>query len=104
MTSCKATTWSIAMAFVAGFLPLSCNNKQASAQAPAAPATPARGVSAVHVDSVTCTAVVTAIDHAKRTATLRMPSGAEKSLEAGPELVNFDQVKVAERPSSPISG
>jgi hypothetical protein len=93
MTSPKAITSSLALAFVAGLLPLACNNKQASAQAPA---TPARGVSAVHVDSVTCTAVVTAIDHEKRTATLRLPSGAEKSFEAGKELVNFDQVKVGD--------
>ena len=93
MTTQNGFTSSLALAFIAGLLPLSCNNKQASAQAPA---TPARGVSAVHVDSVTATVVVTSIDHAKRTATLRLPSGAEKSFEAGPELVNFDQVKAGD--------
>ena len=93
MTTRYIVSSSLILAFVAGTLPLACNNKQAAAQAPA---TPAQGVSAVHVESVTCTAVVTAIDHAKRTATLRLPSGAEKTLQAGKELVNFDQVKVGD--------
>jgi Cu/Ag efflux protein CusF len=84
---------SFGVTIAAQFLFVSCTNNQASAQA--APATP-RGASAVHVDSVTCTAVVTAIDHDKRTTTLRLPSGAEKTFEAGKELVNFDQVKTGD--------
>ncbi len=92
MKSRNARRISLVLIVAAPFLFVSCTNKNANGQAAASP----RGVSAVHVDSVTCTVVVTSIDHAKRTATLRLPSGAEKSFEAGPELVNFDQVKVGD--------
>jgi len=51
----------------------------------------------VIVQTVKVTATVTAIDHAKRTATLLAPDGKKFFVKVGREAVNFDQVRVGDQ-------
>lgn len=53
--------------------------------------------SKVEIDSITAGATVTAIDHAKRTFTLKGSKGKTHTYTAGPEMINFDQVKVGDK-------
>ncbi|RDI97594.1 hypothetical protein DVT68_14965 [Dyella solisilvae] len=48
----------------------------------------------------TLTATVVSIDHDKRLITLRGPSGHEETIEAGPEVKNFDQIKPGDQVSA----
>lgn len=48
------------------------------------------------VGTVVINAVITAIDKDHRTITLKGPRGNEKTIEAGPEVKNFDQLKVGD--------
>ena len=50
----------------------------------------------VIVQTVKVTATVTAIDQAKRTATLLASDGKKFTVKVGPEAVNFDQVRVGD--------
>jgi hypothetical protein len=50
----------------------------------------------VIVQTIKATATVTAIDQAKRTATLLGPDGKKFTVKAGPEAVNFDQVRAGD--------
>ena len=50
----------------------------------------------VMVDTVEVSAKVTAIDTAKRTATLKGSDGEAFTVKVGPEAVNFDQVRVGD--------
>lgn len=52
---------------------------------------------AVVVAATVVTATVDAIDAAKRTVTLKRPDGQTKTLKAGPEVRNFDQIKVGDQ-------
>ena len=49
------------------------------------------------VETVTATATVTAIDSAKRKVTFVTPNGHKSVFKAGPEVVNFDQIKVGDQ-------
>jgi hypothetical protein len=51
----------------------------------------------VVLDAVTGTATVTAVNAADRTVTLQRPDGSSKTLECGPEVRNFDQIKVGDQ-------
>jgi hypothetical protein len=51
----------------------------------------------VVVDAVSSTATVDAIDAATRVVTLKFPDGSSKTLKAGPEVRNFDQVRVGDQ-------
>jgi hypothetical protein len=51
----------------------------------------------VIVQTVKLTAIVTAIDHAKRTATFLVPDGKKFAVNVGPKAVNFDQVQVGDQ-------
>jgi hypothetical protein len=53
----------------------------------------AGGVETVSID---ISAVVTAIDQEKRTATLQGPQGKSQTVHVGPKAVNFDQVAVGD--------
>ena len=48
------------------------------------------------VNTVEVSATVTAIDRAKREATLQGPEGRTRTVKVGPEAVNFDQVQVGD--------
>jgi len=48
------------------------------------------------VQTFKTTATVTAIDYAKRTATLRGSDGKEFTVKVGPAAVNFDQIRVGD--------
>ena len=69
--------------------------------APPTPPPPPTAVSQTHESPgrvekhtvVTVTAVVTAVDHAKREVTLRGPKGHVSTVVVGDEVRNFDQVK-----------
>lgn len=47
--------------------------------------------------TVDLTATITAIDKAKRAVTLKGPQGNEKTVIAGPDVRNFDQLKVGDQ-------
>jgi hypothetical protein len=51
----------------------------------------------VIVQTVKMSAIVTAIDHAKRTATLQGSDGKKSNVEVGPEAINFDKVRVGDQ-------
>ena len=52
---------------------------------------------AIMVETVKATATVTAIDAATRYVTLKMPDGKDKTLKCGPEVKNFDLIKVGDK-------
>jgi hypothetical protein len=49
------------------------------------------------------TANVTAIDQAKRTATLRGSDGKKFTVKVGPEAINFDQIRVGDRVNATVT-
>jgi Cu/Ag efflux protein CusF len=51
----------------------------------------------VIVDTVTMTATVAAVDPATRMVTLVEPDGTRSTVEAGPDVINFDQIRVGDR-------
>ena len=53
--------------------------------------------SKVEIDAITAGATVTAVNHAKRTFTLKAHNGKSHTYTAGPEMVNFPQVKVGDK-------
>jgi len=52
---------------------------------------------AIVADTFTTTATVTGIDAARRELTLATPNGHRDKYKAGPEVVNFDQIRVGDR-------
>ncbi len=52
---------------------------------------------AVAVETVSTTAVVDAIDTAKRAVTLKFADGKTQTFKLGPEVKNFDQIKVGDK-------
>lgn len=52
---------------------------------------------AIIVDTFTKTATVTGIDAAKRKVTLVTPEGHKSTYKAGPEVVNFSQIKIGDQ-------
>jgi hypothetical protein len=57
----------------------------------------------VIVDTFQITATVTAVDHAKRQATLVTPDGKKTQYKAGPEVINFDQVRVGDQVKATVA-
>ena len=55
---------------------------------------------AVAVTTVTVAATVDAVDAAQRIVTLKWPDGKIKTLKAGPEVRNFDQIRVGDQVKS----
>jgi hypothetical protein len=53
-------------------------------------------------ESVTATATVEAVDAAKRTVTLKFADGKTQTYKLGPEVKNFDQIKVGDRLKSTL--
>ena len=51
----------------------------------------------VVVETTTVTATVDAVDAASRNVTLKFPDGRMQVFEAGPEVRNFDQIKVGDQ-------
>lgn len=49
------------------------------------------------VETTKVTATVTGIDSAKRKITLVTPDGKKSTVKAGPEVVNFDQIKIGDQ-------
>ncbi len=58
---------------------------------------PAEKPAGVTVDVVTIQATVEAVDAAGRTVTFKMPNGMQRTVKAGPEVRNFDQIKVGDK-------
>jgi hypothetical protein len=58
---------------------------------------PAEKPAGVMVDVVTVQATVDSVDAAKRTVTLKMPSGMQRTVKVGPEVKNFDQIKAGDK-------
>jgi hypothetical protein len=55
------------------------------------------------VDTFEIAATVTAVDHAKRQATLLHSDGKKTQFKAGPEVVNFDQVRVGDQVKATVT-
>jgi hypothetical protein len=55
------------------------------------------------VDTIKTSATVTAVDVPKRKVTLRMADGKKTTVKCGPEVVNFDQIKVDDRVNATIT-
>ena len=53
----------------------------------------------VQTSTITLNAEVSAIDHAKRSLTLKDAQGNQQTLEVGPNAMNFNQVKVGDQVS-----
>jgi len=49
------------------------------------------------VDVIEMTAVIDAVDAAKRTVTFKMPDGTARAFKVGPEVKNFDQIKAGDK-------
>ncbi len=49
------------------------------------------------VDVVEMTAVVDAVDAAKKTVTVKAPDGTTRTFKVGPEVKNFDQIKAGDK-------
>jgi hypothetical protein len=63
-----------------------------------------RGVpGGVVIDTYQITAKVAEVDHAKRTYTLETPDGRRAQYKAGPEVINFDQVRVGDRVKATVT-
>lgn len=58
---------------------------------------------AIIVDTFTRTATVTAIDSAKRKVTLVSPGGSMSIYKAGPEVVNFAQIRVGDQVKATVT-
>lgn len=58
---------------------------------------------AIIVDTFTTTATVTALDTAKRKVTLTSPGGSKSTYVAGPEIVNFPQIRVGDRVTATVT-
>lgn len=88
----------IALALVpsAVFVFTSCSSSSSGERATAAAYQP--GVpGGVMVDTFQITATVTAVDSAKRQVTLVTPDGKKTQFKAGPEVVNFPQIRVGDQ-------
>jgi hypothetical protein len=57
---------------------------------------PAEKPAGVMVDVVTIQATVDSIDAANRTVTFKLPNGMLRTVKAGPEVRNFDQIKAGD--------
>ena len=81
---------------------VSCSNKPEGKSASAAAYY--EGVpGGVIVDTFQITATVTAVDHAKRQATLVTPDGKKTQYKAGPEAINFNQVRVGDQVKATVA-
>lgn len=87
VTTCLLAS-AIAMAFA--------SPPQAQAQAPAHSSTVQSAAFELAREEQTSTATVTNIDRGSRFVTLRGANGNEFTIEAGPEVRNFDQLKVGD--------
>ena len=80
-----------ALGFAAAFAALPAFAQTGSAMVGTAPG------KAAAVETLKVTATITAIDKATRDVTLKGPQGNELTVSAGPEIKNFDQLKVGDK-------
>ncbi len=86
----------LALVLSAVFVFTSCSSSSSGERATAAAYQP--GVpGGVMVDTFQITATVTAVDAAKRQVTLVTPDGKKTQFKAGPEVVNFPQIRVGDQ-------
>ncbi|HVN33800.1 MAG TPA: hypothetical protein VMU96_00945 [Casimicrobiaceae bacterium] len=81
----------IALGLAAAFAALPAIAQTGSAMVGTAPG------KAAAVETIKLAATITAIDKATRDVTLKGPQGNEMTLTAGPEVKNFDQLKVGDK-------
>jgi hypothetical protein len=89
VTTMKAVLWGVTIAVL---IALSAGLAMAQGQGAAA-AKPG----AILVDAATSTVTVDAIDAAKRLVTIKRADGATRTYKLGPEVKNFDQIKVGDQ-------
>src|SRR5215211_7868665 len=83
----------LAVAIVAAASPFAYGQAQLPSGAAVVGTAPVKGVAMQHVKA---TAVVEAVDAAKRTVSLKNARGEMRTITAGPEVRNFDQIKVGD--------
>lgn len=98
--------WALLMVVLAGCYGITaCSSVSAPSPPTASTATAFKeGVpGGIVVNTLTVNARVTAIDQANRKATLLGPEGRTFTVKAGPEAVNFDQVRVGDQVSLTVT-
>ena len=96
----KAVSVLVAVGLIMMFAQFSGAQEQKAApkqEQKAAPAKDTTKPGGAVVETTTITATVDAIDAANRTVTLKFPDGKMKTVKAGPEVRNFDQIKVGDQ-------
>jgi len=88
-----------AVTFIALLSACSSSNKDATEQETVV----ATADGAAIVDTIKASATVTAIDAPKRKVTLRMADGKQATVKCGPDVVNFDQIKVNDRVNATLT-
>ena len=83
----------LAVAIAAAVAPLAYGQAQSPSGAAVVGTAPGKGVAVQHVKA---TATVEAVDAAKRTVSLKNARGETRTITAGPEVRNFDQIKVGD--------
>jgi hypothetical protein len=94
----KWTAVAIAVALASGLTVASPaqDSKEPASKTTVTKSKPGEKPGALMVDEIEVTAVVKAVDHAKRTVTLLLPSKETKTFAVSEEAVNFPQVKVGD--------
>jgi len=88
----KALSVLVAVALIIAFAQVASAQEQK-----AAPKKDTSKPGGVVVETATATATVDAVDAASRNVTLKFPDGRMQTFEAGPEVRNFDQIKVGDQ-------
>jgi Cu/Ag efflux protein CusF len=83
----------LAVAIAAAVAPLAYGQAQSPSGSAIVGTAPGKGLAMQHVKA---TATVEATDPAKRTVTLKNARGEVRTITAGPEVRNFDQIKVGD--------
>jgi Cu/Ag efflux protein CusF len=83
----------LVVAIAAAATPFAYGQAQSPSGAAVVGTAPGKGVAMQHVKA---TAMVEAVDASKRTVTLKNARGEVRTITAGPEVRNFDQIKVGD--------
>jgi hypothetical protein len=93
----KALKWAGAVLLSAGMLAITSCSSTPEGQSTTAVAAEKGVPGGIRVDTFQTTATVTGIDSADRKVTLVSPAGKKTIVKCGPEVVNFDQIRVGDQ-------
>jgi hypothetical protein len=89
--------WAGAVLLSAGLLALTSCSSTPEGQSASMVATQTGVPGGIRVDTYKTTATVTDIDAADRKVTLVSPEGKKTTVKCGPEVINFDQIRVGDQ-------